>query len=191
MPIKYSSYENVSEEHIKMFEAFWEAVTPKLPEIITNIQDEDNVKASVFNIWLNYANFTQFLFLKRERQMLHAYDEYLIKRMNTYIWKNEKLEKLFKNKQQSQEFLFIFAYLLTLELFKCLEDFSQQHAILRNINLSKFPYYYWSDHDIDQNAEIYVVMKLLISEFLNQYLSEERVGAISTRIYRALADVLD
>lgn len=186
MPTKYTSFSNIQEGFVLQFERYWNDTIKDLPAIETNIQNAENVKAAVYNVWLNYANVTQYLFLKIDRQILHAFDERLMKKINSYLWENKYLKKLFHEHKHDQLFVFAFSYFLTKTIFEELNQFIQQHPVLKRTDLKKYPYYYWSDNDLEQNDNIYLVMKYLNTEFINEYMTEGRVKKISIRIYEAL-----
>ena len=179
----FISYMNISEEKVNEFEKYWAMFSEQLPPIQSNIQDEDNIKAGAFNVWLSYASENKYLFLKTTKFILHSYDHNLIERLESDLWKNEQLFNLYTNMKENPEFIFILSYFITLEIFNELDYFALQHPILKSVNLTLISYYELSDLDIDENDETYVFMKILNAEFLQQYLNESKMCIFSKKLY--------
>jgi hypothetical protein len=183
MPTLYNSYVNISPKYIDIFESLWEQYYEKLPTITTQIQNESNVKASLFNIWVNYYKTNQFFLIKSEKQFLHAFDENLIKKIDLVMQHSENIRMLFERFEKNKEFIFVFSYLMTLEIFRELDLFVPNHPILKKINIKQYHYYYLTDDDITEKHELFLIVKVLNSEFLNEYLTNEKLKSIFTKIY--------
>lgn len=187
----FISYMNIPEEKVNEFENYWAKFSGLLPPIQSNIQDEDNIKAGVFNVWLSYASENKYLFLKTTKFILHSYDHHLIERLEVDLWKNELLYNLYTYKKENPEFIFILSYFITLEIFNELDHFALQHPILKSVDLTLISYYGLSDLDIEKNDEAYVFMKILNAEFLQQYLNESKMGMFSKKLYSYLIKYTD
>ena len=184
----FISYMNISEKKVHEFENYWAMFSELLPPIQSNTQTEDNIKAGAFNVWLSYASENKFLFLKTDKFILHSYDHHLVERLESYLWKNEQLHNLYEGNKENSKFLFILSYLIRMEIFIELDDFVLQHPILKSIDLKLIRYYELSDIDIEKNDEIYIIMKILNAEFLQQYLNESKMKIISKKLYASLIE---
>lgn len=183
MPTIYSSYVNISPKFIDLFESLWQQCYEKLPTISTQIQNESNVKACVFNVWVNYFKTNRYFVIKSEKQFLHSYDENLIKRFDIVMEKSDYMRALFKKYEKNTEFIFVFSYLITLEVFRELGEFVPNHPILKTFDLKQYNYYYLTDDDINKEHELFLIMKVLNSEFLNEYLTNDKINSIFSKLY--------
>ena len=184
MPTAYSSYVNISPKFIDVFESLWHQFYEKLPTINTQIQNESNVKASVFNIWVNYYKTNPYFVIKCEKQFLHSYDENLIKKIDLVMQRTDYMNELFEKHGNDKEFIFVFSYLLTYEIYRELDLFVPNHPVLKSLHLKRYNYYYLTDDDIAENHELFLIMKVLNSEFLNQYLSNDKLNSIFLKLYK-------
>ena len=184
MPTAYSSYVNISPKFIDLFESLWQQFYENLPTINTQIQNESNVKASVFNIWVNFYKTNQYFVIKSEKQFLHSYDENLIKKIDLVMQQSNYMRVLFEKYENDKEFIFVFSYLLTYEIYHELDLFVPNHPILKSFDLKQYNYYYLTDDDITEKHELFLIMKFLNSEFLNHYLTIEKLNSIFLKLYK-------
>lgn len=183
MPTAYSSYVNISPKFIDIFESLWQQFHEKLPTINTQIQNEANVKASVFNIWVNFYKTNQYFVIKSEKQFLHAFEENLIKKIDLVMQQSDYMRELFKKYENDKDFIFVFSYLLTYEIYRELDLFVPNHPILKSFDLKQYNYYYLTDDDITEKHELFLIMKFLNSEFLNHYLTIDKLNSIFLKLY--------
>lgn len=97
-------YENIDASCCEQFNSYWEKYEHHLPALPCLLHNKQEGKATVFNSWLRYTNFNNFLILKREKSLSHSFPDYLSNWIKGRIPERVKLVVI--NKQQDHEFLF-------------------------------------------------------------------------------------
>lgn len=172
MSLNYSSYHDIGTTHISLFEHLWESYKTHLPTLPTDIQNELNTKAAVFNLWVTFYKVDYYVMLNPDKSFLHAYDEHLSNRLKMYIPKPllEAVELYKTNSHHS----FIYCYLLIYQVFQQLTLFVEQHEKLNASTMKNYNYYYTKDDDFPPNNELFIIMKILNSEFIQLHLNKQK-----------------
>ncbi|MER2106134.1 MAG: hypothetical protein ABS949_04290 [Solibacillus sp.] len=58
----YSCYAGIDEKYYVIFEELWDTYHTQLPEIDAVLQDKISVKATIFNLWVNYYAIDGIIF---------------------------------------------------------------------------------------------------------------------------------
>ncbi|MCH7322970.1 hypothetical protein LZ480_13910 [Solibacillus sp. MA9] len=172
MPLNYSSYQEIDPFYMTLFERLWDQYSPELPPLPTDIQNENNTKAAVFNIWVNYYQVKKYLFIKFEKNFLHAYDEHLANRLK--ISTPEQLQTILQSYRTKHHHAFLYCYFLALHAFNELTIFVNQHEEIDPPMLKKYNYYYLTDTDYEPHDEVFRIMKILTFEFLQVHLTVQK-----------------
>ena len=176
MSTKYSSYHNIEKQYVDLFESLYEKYAHKIPQLPTSIQNKDNVKAAVFNYWVNIYPVKKYLVIKQEKFFLHAYDDLLVKRFNLFMPENVK--EIVNHHRSNEDFSFLYSYFIVLNVLEALNTFVVQHEKLNSQLLHKYNYYYLTDDDVPSNDPLYIIMKILTAEFIQSHLTEQKCVSI-------------
>lgn len=188
MSPNYSSYHEIDPTHISLFEHLWGKYEAYLPTLPTNIQNERNTKAAVFNLWVNFYNVENYLILNSDKSFLHAYDEHLSKRLKMFI--PRPLSEAVESYASKSHHSFIYCYLLIFQVFQELTAFVEQHDKLDAPTMKNYNYYYTKDDDFSPNNELFKIMKILNSEFIQLHLSKQKCEYMHYIAYNQLDQYL-
>lgn len=174
MAIKYCSFSNFDMKLEQQFETYWQQFHKEQALIQHIYQNENNNKAAVFNIWINLLHQTDHLVLKPEKMILHAFDELLLQKIRGFV--GFRLDRFFEHHEHCNYVIFIYAYVLTSLVIQEIQRFCALNPDADVKRLVNYSYYYLSDSDLPEDAEIYRIMKVLIADFVHGYLSRKIVN---------------
>ena len=172
MPSNYSSYQGIDPFYITLFDRLWERYTPQLPLLPTEIQSEENTRAAVFNLWVNFYDVQHHLLIKTEKTFSHAYVEHLVKRLKSGT--PQHLKPIVQTYRSKHHHAFLYCYLLVLQVQKELALFVTQHETLELEMFKKYNYYFLSDIDFEPNDGLFLIIKILNYEFIQLYLTQQK-----------------
>ena len=188
MSPNYSSYHEIDPSHISLFEHLWEIYEDYLPTLPTDIQNEHNTKAAVFNFWITFYKVDYYLIINSDKSFLHAFDNHLSNRLKMYIPK--PLFEAVESYKLKSHHSFIYCYLLIFQVFQELAIFVEQHEKLHAPTMKNYSYYYTKDDDFSPNNELFKIMKILNSEFIQLHLNKQRCEYMHYIAYNQLQQYL-
>lgn len=174
MAINYCNFSNFDPKLEHQFETYWQHFHKEQSLIQHIYQNENNNRAAVFNIWINLLHQVDYLVVKPEKMILHAFDELLLQKIRGFV--GFRLDHFFEQHEKCNYVIFVYAYVLTSEIIQEIERFCALNPEANVQRLVNYPYYYLSDSDLPEDAEIYRIMKVLIADFVHGYLSRKIVN---------------
>lgn len=176
----YCSYSNIDISFEQQFNEYWQQFHHGQTMIQHIFQDEKNNRAAVFNIWIRLLHHEQIFVLKPEKLVLHAFADLLMNRINFYL--RDKINLYLNRHQRNPYIIFLYAYALVAEVIKQLDCFCKEKLHSELSQLILYPYYYLSDNDLTEDAELYYYLKVLIADFLHDYLTYEKAKDMHSHI---------
>lgn len=189
MPSNYSSYQGIDPFYVTLFDRLWERYVAKLPALPTDLQSEENTKAAVFNLWVNFYEVNKYLLIKTDKTFSHAFEEHIVNRLKLYI--PQPLKPILHAYQDKHHHTFLYCYLLVLHVFQELSVFVAQHETIEPEILKPYNYYYINDADFEPSAELFVIMKILSHEFVQLYLTQQKCEDMHESTFREMQPYLN
>lgn len=168
----YSCYAGIDEKYYVIFEELWDTYHTQLPEIDAVLQDNVSVKATIFNLWVNYYAIDGIIFFKSEGIILNSNVSSLVNKLQKYL-PYEIIEEL-NHQKHSEVFTFLYVYHMAKYLYQNLADFVDTHEFLKNHTIKRPCIHLMKDDDFEQHDIIYVILKVLNFEFIQMYLSQNK-----------------
>ena len=169
MTVKYSMYYNIDRTHVELFDTLWDKYHLMLLPIPDDLHNEKDQKAAVFNAWIQYRNIKNYLILKSDRIFTHSFLDMMYTTMKDHMQQN--IVTVLEEMKDDEEFMFLFPYHLTRFLAIEMVDFLNEHEELKPLIVKD--YYYLSDDELEMDDQLFIVLKVYISQFIPQKIKPE------------------
>lgn len=178
----YTIINEVDDNHLDVFNMYWEKYTATLPALPSRLHNGIDQKAAILNIWLVCIDVQSCKTLKLERTFSHSFVYRLQQKIMSCLPSNSPLLQFPK----ACEYHFLYAYYFGIEILSFLEDSLINEPTIEAL-VKGTDYYRLTDAELAPYDHIYKIIKHFYIKAFNPNLHCHTYTKMHTKTMNSIA----